>query len=227
MTELLQQTPPVVPPVPLTTPETPPVVAGTSPTDKTGETPPAETKSLLNQDDKKPEAPAGAPDKYAAFTAPEGFEFDEKMMGEAQTLFKEAGLPQATAQKLVDFYGKNIMEAIDAPVKHWRETNDAWVKEITADPEIGPKLDAVKTTVSRAIDSILGPTLGVDFKKAMDLTGAGNNPAFIRGFYKFAQLLSEGGHVKGNSPAPGGQGNAARPPTAAAAMYPNLPSAQG
>jgi hypothetical protein len=58
----------------------------------------------------------------------------------------------------------------------------------------------------------------------MDYTGAGNNPAFIKAFWKMAQALTEGGHVAGTGPAPIGQKppGAAERPTAAKALYPNL-----
>jgi len=57
----------------------------------------------------------------------------------------------------------------------------------------------------------------------MDSTGAGDNPAFIKAFYKLAQRVTEGSYVQGRGPAevtaPGG-----RRPSPAQAMYPNLPS---
>jgi hypothetical protein len=63
----------------------------------------------------------------------------------------------------------------------------------------------------------------------MDLTGVGNHPAFIRALDYFAQRLTEGKHVAGNGPSPGGQSRpgAATQPGAAAAIWPSLPSAGG
>lgn len=214
--------PPTPTPAPAPTP-TPAPVATTPPSPVPAPTvdgtslPPE--KSLLNQEE--PTAPTGAPDKYD-LKPPEGFDLDADVLGEATTLFKGMNLSNDHAQKLVDFYSKNVQQAMDAPVEFWKSEQQKWVNEIKADPELGGRLDEVRTTVSRAVDSVLGPQLGVDFKKAMDYTGAGNNPAFIRGLYKMSQLLSEGVHVQGKNPAP--VRNEARPASAAAAMYPDLPS---
>lgn len=179
----------------------------------------------MNDKGAKPEAKPveGAPEKYSDFTLPEGFEADPTMMGEAQGIFKDLGLSQAAAQRLVDFYAKQARDAAEAPVNFWKETQQRWVDEIKADPEIGGKLDVVKTTVGRMLDSVLGATDGAKFREAMDYTGAGNNPTFVRAFYKIAGLLTEGGHVKGANPAPGGQGQTGqRPASLGQALYPNL-----
>jgi hypothetical protein len=183
--------------------------------------PPKDSPSLLNEPPK--DAPKGAPDTYSAFTAPEGWELDAKAIEEVTPLFKESGLSQEQAQKYIDFYSKLSAEAAETPARLVREQNDAWVAEIKADPEIGGKLDQVRTTVSRAIDSVLGPELGPQFRQAMDFTGAGNNPAFVKAMYRFASLLSEGGHVKGGGPSALGQDGKGRPASAASALYPNLP----
>jgi hypothetical protein len=106
----------------------------------------------------------------------------------------------------------------------WQETQEQWVKEVKADPELGPRLNEVKTTISRAIDGLNNPKLARDFREAMDFTGAGNNPAFIRAFYKLAQMVTEGGHVAGGGPSAAGQKRAGEMPSAAQAMYPNLPT---
>ena len=183
-----------------------------------------EDKSLLNQKDEKAAAKAapGAPEKYADFKAPEGFEIDKATLESALPVFKELGLGQDQAQKLVDFYATVSQKAADAPFQLWKETQQKWVDEIKADPEIGGKLDQVKATVSKAIDGLGDPKLANDFRAAMDYTGAGNNPAFIRAFYKLASKLSEGGTVIGGGPVgqvePGkGQQSAAH------RLFPNLP----
>lgn len=185
--------------------------------------------SLLN-DGKKEEAPAGAPEKYEAFKMPEGYEWNEEGGKEVVETFKKLNLNQDQAQSLVDLYNKNILAATEGPVNFWLETQEKWVAEIKVDPDIGgPKLDSVvKPTISKAID-ILGDKIAPAFREAMDFTGAGNNPAFVKGFFKFAQLLTEGQHVgSGGGPSEHGQNKPGAPSgTGARAMYPNLPSASG
>lgn len=179
-------------------------------------------KSLLNTDGTKKEEPAkGAPEKYEEFKVPEGFTLDEKVATEASAIFKELGLPQAAAQKLVDFHVAKTQAAAESPYQTWKDTQDTWKAEIAADPEIGGKLDQVKARTSKLLDSLGDPKLASAFREAMDFTGAGNNPAFIRAFNKLAEKYTEGTHVPGGRPT-----NVSDPAggtrTVASAMYPNL-----
>jgi hypothetical protein len=207
--EIKDQTPPLETKQEPTTPEVKP-----EPEPKAGD------KSLLNED---PKAQPGAPEKYEPFAVPEGFELDEAVSKEAGDLFKGLGLSQDSAQKLVDFYSAKTQESAEAPFKLWRDTQERWVSEVKADPEIGGKLDQVKTTISKAIDGLGDSKLANDFRIAMDYTGAGNNPAFIRAFYRLAQKLVEPTHVSGNAPSKFGQRQPGVPESAAKALYPNLP----
>lgn len=179
-------------------------------------------ESLANQ---KPTAEpgTGAPETYATFTVPEGYELDAGVAKEASALFKGMNLSQTQAQQLVDFYTAKTNEAANQPYQTWNETQEQWVKEVKADPQIGPRLNEVKTTIARAIDGLNDPGLAASFREAMDFTGAGNNPAFIKAFYKLAQMVTEGGHVAGTGPSPQGQRRQGETPSAARAMYPNLP----
>lgn len=185
---------------------------------------PGETLLTKPEDgEKKPDAPS-APEKYEPFKVPEGFILSEPIAAEAGTLFKELNLSQDQAQKLIDFHAAKTREAAEAPGKLWADTQEEWVKAVKADPEIGSKLPVVKSTIAKAIDSLPAP-LAAEFRQAMDYTGAGNNPAFIKAFYKFATQLTEGGHVSGGGPSKFGQSAPAdKPASLAAAMYPTLPT---
>jgi len=184
-------------------------------------------KSFLNAKDagdKKDESKSeGAPEKYEPFTIPEGAMMDEATLKAASDLFKEANMSQAVAQKFVDFYTTKATEMAQASYNAYREVRDGWRKEIMADPNIGPRAAEVKTTIGRAIDAVVGVEGGNKFRAAMDLTGAGDNPDFVRTFYAMAQRLTEGKFVQGNGPSEKGQGTTARPESIAKAMYPNNP----
>lgn len=215
MTDISQPTP-----VPQVT--NPPVMTPSSPDQKT--TPPQESKptegepSLVNAEAKPVAKPEGAPEKYAAFTLPEGYEANEPVLTEATGIFKDLGLSQGQAQKLVDFYSKVSADAADAGVKLWQDTQSAWRDEVKADPVIGgQKLGPVMATINKAISTIGNAKLISEFREAMNITGAGNNPAFIRAFHSLAQKLVEGGPVSGRP-----ESSQKPPATAGAALYPNL-----
>lgn len=198
----------------------------TESTTETKSTSESETKpSLLNEGEKKDEKTEskGAPDKYE-FKLPEGYELNEGVNKEASELFKGLNLDNAGAQKLVDFYIAKTQEAADAPYKMYSEYREQQQALVKADPEIGPYLAKVKETVSKAIDSLGDPKLATEFRAAMDLTGAGDNLAFVKAFYKLAQRLTEGTHVSGSGPSKFGQTPPGKAPqSAASAIYPHLP----
>ena len=191
-------------------------------------TTPTESPSIANQPgesvaNQKPTTEGGAPEAYNTWTVPEGFQLDEGVSKEIGGLFKSMNLSQEQGQKLVDFYTAKTAESANQPYQVWQETQEAWVKEVKADRELGPRLNEVKTTISRAIDGLNDPVLAKNFREAMDYTGAGNNPAFIKAFWKLAQMVTEGGHVAGGGPSQASQRRAGETPSAAKAMYPNLP----
>lgn len=216
MSDTLQQTEQPVPQTP-----TGEIKDARDTTTTTPEVPKTESKpSLVNEKDVQ--APKGAPEKYEDFKVPEGYQLDPEIATEASTLFKNMGLDQSQAQSLVDFYVSRTNEALEAPYKLWQETQEKWISEIRQDPAIGHRLPEVRATVAKAIDSLGDQKLAADFRQAMDITGAGNNPAFVRAFYKLAQMVTEGKHVSGAGPSKEGMGSQARPETAAKALYPNL-----
>lgn len=194
--------------------------------------------SLLNQGDDttktektedKKDAKTGTPEKYEAFKAPDGYEYTPESIEEVSSLFKELGLSQEQGQKLMDVYAKKSLEAANAPYEAYKTLREGWQKQVVANPELGDgvKVKAeVKATIGKALDSLNDPALATSFKEAMDLTGAGDHPAFVAAFYKLAQAVVEGGHVAGNGPSKHGQtstGKAERP-SLAEAMYPRTAS---
>jgi len=169
--------------------------------------------------------PTEVPEKYD-LKAPEGYDLNEAIVGEASTLFKEMKLTNDQAQKLVDFQAKLQKDAAEAPYAAYDAMREEWQGQVKADPELGPKLPQVKETIGRALDTLGDPTLVATFREAMNLTGAGDHPAFIKAFYKLSQAVVEGTPVRGANPSPHGQTQSGRVdrPSAAQAMYPTLPS---
>lgn len=210
------------PPTLLSQPETPPSSEKTEPPKPEGE------KAPEAKPGEKPPV-AGAPEKYADFKLPEGQKLDATALAEALPIFKELGLSQDAAQRLVDLQAKFAGTAAEAASKSYWDMRAGWQKEAKALPEIGTELGQgkkVNVTISKAIDQIGNPALAKEFKAAMDLTGAGDHPAFIQVLYHFAKQLAEGGAVRGNGPVAVPKPGEGRK-SAAAEIYPNLPSGTG
>lgn len=194
----------------------------TDPSTTKPNTDPSQQPSLLNE---KPDAkPAGSPETYADFKAPEGFEFNKERLAEASSTFKELGLSQDQAQKVMDLYGKAMQESGKSSYELWSKTQTEWRNEVMQS-DLGPQIDQVKSTISKGLDAIGNPQLVEGFKKIMDLSGAGNNINFVRTFYALSKLVTEGGNAAASRPSAAGQpSDQQRPRTAAQAMYPKLPT---
>jgi hypothetical protein len=173
--------------------------------------------------------PVGAPEAYSPWKLQEGYELDTGVSEAGSKIFKELNLTQDQAQKLVDFYSEHAIKSSKETLDAWTATRKEWRDGIAADPQLsklvgsngnfGPD-SALVVTVNRALDGLQNPKLVSDFKDAMELTGAGDNPAFVKVLYALASKVTEGTtYAKGE---PSKAANAR--PTPGAALYPNLPA---
>jgi hypothetical protein len=186
-----------------------------------------ETAKDAKTEDKKDVKAEGAPEKYADYKVPEGFAIDPKVKDQADALFKGLGLTQEQAQSLIDLSTAVTAEQAKAPYEAYQKVTDGWRKDAEAHPDLRGKLgpgQEVNVRIARALDGLGDPKLASEFRAAMDLTGVGNHPAFIRVMDKLAQRVTEGTHVAGKGPSELGQSQTGTTskPTAAAAMWPNL-----
>lgn len=196
-----------------------------------GEAPkPADGEAVKPADPAKPDADATkVPDAYD-FKAPDGYTIDTKLVETVTPIFKEMGLNQEQAQKLFDVHANALIEAAKAPQATYEQTRAKWQADTLADPDIKAAtidgkigIEAVKVDIGRALTALNDAKLVSDFRAAMDLTGAGDNPACIKTLWRLAQHISEGRPVAGKGPSTEGQkGPNDRPATGARALYPNL-----
>ena len=182
------------------------------------------------EENKKEEAKKdGPPEKYEPFALPEGYELVPEVKEKAEGLFKDLGLSQEQAQKLVDFYRETTDEAFKQPFTAYQEMVNGWKTEAEAHPDLKGKLGPgreVNVRIGKFLDGLPDQQLSKDFRALMDLTGAGNHPAFIRVVDYAAKLATEGSHVAGNGPSKAGQSAPGEaPPSAAKALWGHLPSA--
>lgn len=202
--------------------------ATTTPQDSTTEPTTSSTEPSKDQqpaDDKTKSAdkPAGPPEKYE-FKAPEGFTLDDAAIDSFSAKAKELGLSQEAAQSLVDFYADLAKTAANAPFQAYQDTRAGWVKEVIADKALGNGKDGLSAETQAAIGRVkdlLDPDLRSAFEEAMDFTGAGDNPAFIRTMLALSKYAVEGRPVPAGNPST----PANKAPSAAQALWPSLPSA--
>lgn len=181
--------------------------------------------SLLN---KEPDAPAEPSPQQAAdyteFKIPEGQQLNKELVASVTPVFKELGLTQEQGQKLVDFYSKNQGDMVNKLYSDMQETRTKWRSESEA--YLGAGATQAKVDIGRALNVVFdGDSKKLEnFRSFMDMTGAGDNPAFVEAFHKLSKRVVEGRSVTGGGPSEQGQQapGAATRPTPAAALYPNL-----
>lgn len=185
------------------------------------------TEKKDGEGEKKAE-PGVAPDKYE-FKPPEGQKLDDKLIESATPILKELGISQEGAQKLFDLVTSRDAAAAAASDKVMSDMRTDWRDKVVKDPALGDGKDnlrpEVRANTARALDA-LGVEAKSKFVEALDLTGAGDNPAVIAAMNAFGKLLGEGTLVAGGRPSPGGQTQPGKGDsrTPAQRMFPNLPS---
>lgn len=139
-----------------------------------------------------PKPAAGAPEKYE-FAAPEGRQYDPKMLETYAEAARELNLPQDAAQKMLD----KLAPAVQArQAEQLQAAREAWAGSTRADKEFGgAKLDENLATAKKALDTFGTPEL----RALLNESGLGNHPEVIRAFYRAGKSISEDRFVGGRA----------------------------
>lgn len=149
------------------------------------------------------------PETYT-FQMPEGMELDQGLLDKATPTFRELGLTNEQASKLVGIYAEAVKaqadgsaEAIEAWYGERRQAeiaaaNEAGITAIKADKEIGgANFEPVKARVVEAVGAIGTPEL----RQTFDKLGLGNDPEIVRFIHRCIDYTPQD---KGETPAGGG-----------------------
>ncbi len=166
-----------------------------------GETAPAVEGERSAEGEGEKEDQNAVPEKYE-FKAPEGFEgqLDEQALESFEPVARELGLSQEQADKLVNLHAQNLANHAKSQQEAWSSQVEAWQTELKQDPEFGgAKFEENVGHAQKAVRQFGGD----DFIKALDETGMGNHPAFIRAFSQIGKSMSEDKlHMGGQSQGP-------------------------
>lgn len=137
------------------------------------------------------EVKAEVPESYE-FTAPEGMEIDSALVASVEPVFKELGLTQEQASKLVSIYAEHkqneLASSSEALAKQVEQQSVAWVKELKSDPDFGgANFDGNLAYARKAITTFADP----DFVAMLDKSGLGDNPSMAKTFAKIGKAISE------------------------------------
>lgn len=157
--------------------------------------------------------PVGAPEKYE-FKYPEGYQVDETALGEYSAAFKELGLTNEQAQKLVDMDAKRSAANQETSLAAQKTQVEAWIGELKQDKDFGgANFDASVKVAQKAMADFGTPEL----RQMLDASGLGSHPEVVRFFHRVGKGLGEGSIHKTTTEQPAERSLAER-------MYPNYPA---
>lgn len=134
---------------------------------------------------------AVVPEKYE-FKAPEGTTLDPAIMEKFTPIFKEGGLTQEVAQKLVDEYASMQKAQADA----WGKQQTDWAAEFKADKEFGGShAEASLRSANVAWTKFATPEEIATVHKF----GLGNFPPMVKILSRVGHLMAEGEFHSGES----------------------------
>lgn len=196
-----------------------PPVAEAKPETK-AETPAEELKTLLDEASEEEKTVEGeakkVPEKYE-FKLPEGMTLDEAAMAIVSPVFKELGLDNDQAQKLVDL--QNMLTK-DAATKH--DVAFEQYKEdlkVEAKTFFGPKLQEVMKNVARARDQFIHKEL----QEKLNVSGLANDKDVLVFLDKLGRTVGEGKFLEGKQSAPAkGDGSVKIEGASLADVYPSM-----
>lgn len=139
----------------------------------------------------------GVPEKYE-YKLPEGYQLNEEVKGQFDSLAKEYGLSNDKAQKLIDLHTNLLKQSQDTLMEHMTAQQQQWLSTTKSDKEIGgAKLKDVSSICTQVIEKLGSPEL----KAALNETGIGNHPELIRFVYRIGQQMGvkEGSVVASSS----------------------------
>jgi hypothetical protein len=134
-------------------------------------------------------------------------------MAEADPIFRDIGLTNEQADKLMPLAGKFAERIAAQQDDAFQVMKSDWAKEARADKELGgANWKETENLVARALDRFAGPAMTKDaegkeipnpFRQLLDETGLGNHPEMILMFRNIGSATGEGGELaRSDSAAP-------------------------
>ncbi len=174
----------------------------------------AEHDKTKPADDKNKDDPANKvpEDGKYELKMPDGVELDAELASALGPEFKDLGLTNAQAQKLVDKYIAIQQQRGEKQAENWSTTIQEWADNAKADKEIGGvNWDKTVNNAQRAVKELGSDAL----KEYLNASGGGNHPEVIRFMAKVGAMIKE------DNPAKGGAEGAGKPVDPAHILFPN------
>ncbi len=169
-----------------------------------GEKPSGDDKTVLTEGSQKAEDD-DKPIEYTDFKVPEGMEVDKDALADFLPYAQAQKLSQEDAQKYIDIFAKGAERVAKANADNWVNLKKTWVETAKSDKEIGgERYDESVKLAKLAIDKLGTKELVM----ALETTGFGDNPEFIRIFSKVGKIIEADGFNFGGAMGEGSRNRA-------------------
>jgi hypothetical protein len=144
--------------------------------------------STASEEKASTESEETVPESYADFDLPEGIEMNPSYMEKLGPVFKELGLTQPQAQKLINAHVDHVQATAGQGAEAFEKMKAEWLQEAKTDKEIGgDKFQQTAVNANRAVNELGTPAL----KELLKSYGIGQHPEVIRVFSKIGGFLGE------------------------------------
>ena len=172
------------------------------------------------EDEKKDEVvveKGSVPEKYDV-KVPEGMTLNAEALEAVTPVFKELGITQEAAQKLIDAYApvvaKQAQAQHEAAMKSFDEQIETWGKETRE--MLGPDAAKAMAPAAKFINSVAGKDAPA-LRQLLNDTGMGNHPVMVRFLINAGKSISQDSFSEGGNPAGNDTAEAA-----VGRMYPSM-----
>ena len=138
-----------------------------------------------NKEDKSEQEEGTVPEAYE-FTAPEGQEIDPEAIEKYTPLFKELGLSQEAAQKIVDAHQEAVGDLLEKQAAELGSMVDEWKAEFKALPDS----DKLAATAKRVVDKYAKES-DPDTYQFLTQTWAGSHPGLVKMLARIGEHVLE------------------------------------
>ncbi len=128
------------------------------------------------------------PDTYADFAMPEGVSLDEAALAEASPIFKELGLGQEQAQKLIDIYAAQVQAGSQTQTDNFNQLMNDWRDQSKNDSEFGGDNFEESVRIAQSAVTKYGTP---ELKQLLEEHGVGNHPEVVRFMVRVGKTLKE------------------------------------
>lgn len=129
-----------------------------------------------------------APEAYADFTLPEGYEMDGEILESFKGLAKELNVSQEKAQKFIDLQTQLATKQAEAYQAAVVAQGQQWAAEIKNDPQLGGEnYDKSVASAVKVIQAFGDESLS----HLLNESGLGNHPALFKFCHRISAAISE------------------------------------